>query len=101
MCSSEVTLKQLRVVTLISRGLEWVAGGQNSQVLSDFLLSVQLCTLCAGDQDGSFYLLQTLIRLDRKNDSSLGRGPNSAATGGSCLSSPTLFRNLIELAPSP
>ncbi|XP_051021277.1 Fanconi anemia group G protein [Acomys russatus] len=64
-CSSEVTLKQLRVAALISRGLEWVAAGQDTKALSDFLLSVQICP---GSRDGSFYLLQTLKRLDRQNE---------------------------------
>lgn len=64
-CRSDVALKQLRVAALISRGLEWVASGQDTKALSDFLLSVQICP---GNRDGSFYLLQTLKRLDRKNE---------------------------------
>lgn len=40
---SDVSLKQLRVAALISRGLEWVAIGQDTKALSDFLLSVQIC----------------------------------------------------------
>ncbi|XP_076791249.1 Fanconi anemia group G protein isoform X2 [Arvicanthis niloticus] len=64
-CRSEVALKQLRVAALISRGLEWGASGQDTKALSDFLLSVQICP---GNRDGSFYLLQTLKRLDRKNE---------------------------------
>ncbi|XP_038966905.1 Fanconi anemia group G protein isoform X1 [Rattus norvegicus] len=66
-CMSDVSLKQLRVAALISRGLEWVAIGQDTKALSDFLLSVQICP---GNRDGSFYLLQTLKRLDRKNEAS-------------------------------
>ncbi|XP_031233013.1 Fanconi anemia group G protein isoform X2 [Mastomys coucha] len=64
-CRAEVALKQLRVAALISRGLEWVASGQDTKALSDFLLSVQICP---GNRDGSFYLLQTLKRLGRKNE---------------------------------
>ncbi|XP_028634874.1 Fanconi anemia group G protein isoform X1 [Grammomys surdaster] len=64
-CRSEVARKQLRVAALISRGLEWGASGQDTKALGDFLLSVQICP---GHRDGSFYLLQTLKRLDRKNE---------------------------------
>ncbi|KAL1777404.1 Fanconi anemia group G protein isoform X2 [Sigmodon hispidus] len=63
----DVALKQLRVIALLSRGLEWAASGQDTKALSDFLLSVQICP---GNRDGSFYLLQTLKRLDRKNEAS-------------------------------
>lgn len=64
-CRSDVTLQQLRVAALISRGLEWASSGQDTKALNDFLLSVQICP---GNQDGSVYLLQTLKRLDRKNE---------------------------------
>ncbi|XP_052032274.1 Fanconi anemia group G protein isoform X3 [Apodemus sylvaticus] len=64
-CRSDVALRQLRAAALVSRGLEWVACGQDTKALSDFLLSVQVCP---GNRDGSFYLLQTLKRLDRKNE---------------------------------
>ncbi|XP_006898614.1 PREDICTED: Fanconi anemia group G protein [Elephantulus edwardii] len=63
-CRPEVAL-QLRLAALISRGLEWMASGQDTKALQDFLLSVQMCP---GNQDASFYLLQTLRRLDRKNE---------------------------------
>lgn len=58
-------LQQLRAAALISRGLEWVAGGQDNKALQDFLLSVQVCP---GNQDASFHLLQTLRRLDRRDE---------------------------------
>lgn len=60
-----MALKQLQVATLLSRGLEWVASGQDTKALSDFLLSVQICP---GNRDGSFYLLQTLKRLERRSE---------------------------------
>ncbi|XP_055453629.1 Fanconi anemia group G protein isoform X1 [Psammomys obesus] len=63
--TSDVALQQLQVTALISRGLEWVASGQDNKALRDFLLSVQIRP---GNRDGSFYLLQTLKRLDRKNE---------------------------------
>lgn len=62
---SDVVLQQLRAAALISRGLEWVASGQDTKALKDFLLSVQICP---GNRDGSLYLLQTLKRLDRMNE---------------------------------
>ncbi|XP_048224314.1 Fanconi anemia group G protein isoform X2 [Perognathus longimembris pacificus] len=64
-CSSDVALQQLRVAALISRGLVWVASDQDTKALKDFLLSVQICP---GNRDASYYLLQTLRRLDRKDD---------------------------------
>ncbi|XP_060010908.1 Fanconi anemia group G protein isoform X6 [Lagenorhynchus albirostris] len=64
-CTSDVALQQLRAAALISRGLEWVASGQDTKALQDFLLSVQVCP---GNQDGSFHLLQTLRRLDRRDE---------------------------------
>nr|XP_054358675.1 Fanconi anemia group G protein isoform X6 [Pongo pygmaeus] len=42
-CKSDVALQQLRAAALISRGLEWVASGQDTKALQDFLLSVQMC----------------------------------------------------------
>ncbi|XP_074052229.1 Fanconi anemia group G protein isoform X2 [Macrotis lagotis] len=36
-------LQRLKAVTLISRGLEWVAEGQEARALQDFLLGVQVC----------------------------------------------------------
>uniref|UniRef100_A0A8C5JVB5 Fanconi anemia, complementation group G n=1 Tax=Jaculus jaculus TaxID=51337 RepID=A0A8C5JVB5_JACJA len=62
---SNVVLQQLRAAALISRGLEWVASGQDTRALKDFLLSVQICP---GHRSGSLYLLQTLKRLDRMNE---------------------------------
>lgn len=64
-CRPDVLLKHLQVAALLSRGLEWVASNQDTKALSDFLLSVQICP---GNRDGSFYLLQTLKRLERKNE---------------------------------
>lgn len=64
-CTTEVILQQLRLVALICRGLEWVASGQNTKALQDFLLSVQICP---GNQDASFHLLQTLRRLNRRDE---------------------------------
>uniref|UniRef100_A0A8C9CK06 FA complementation group G n=1 Tax=Phocoena sinus TaxID=42100 RepID=A0A8C9CK06_PHOSS len=64
-CTSDVALQQLRAAALISRGLEWVASGQDTKALQDFLLSVQMCP---GNQDASFHLLQTLRRLDRRDE---------------------------------
>ncbi|XP_059110165.1 Fanconi anemia group G protein isoform X2 [Peromyscus eremicus] len=64
-CRPDMVLKQLQVAALLSRGLEWAASGQDTRALSDFLLSVQICP---GNRDGSFYLLQTLKRLKRKNE---------------------------------
>ncbi|KAM6183942.1 Fanconi anemia group G protein isoform 1-T1 [Erethizon dorsatum] len=42
-CRSDVALQHLRAAALISRGLEWVASGQDTKALQDFLLSVQIC----------------------------------------------------------
>ncbi|XP_058379405.1 Fanconi anemia group G protein isoform X1 [Diceros bicornis minor] len=64
-CTSDVALQQLRAAALISRGLGWVASGQDTKALQDFLLSVQMCP---GNQDASFQLLQTLRRLDRRDE---------------------------------
>ncbi|XP_008580634.1 PREDICTED: Fanconi anemia group G protein [Galeopterus variegatus] len=64
-CRSDVVLQQLRAAALISRGLEWVASGQDTKALQDFLLSVQMCP---GNQDASFHLLQTLRKLDRRDE---------------------------------
>nr|XP_048276332.1 Fanconi anemia group G protein isoform X4 [Myodes glareolus] len=64
-CRPDVVLKHLQVAALLSRGLEWAASNQDTKALSDFLLSVQICP---GNRDGSFYLLQTLKRLERKNE---------------------------------
>ncbi|KAM7092481.1 Fanconi anemia group G protein isoform 3-T4 [Molossus nigricans] len=64
-CTSDETLQQLRAAALISRGLEWVASGQDTKALQDFLLSVQVCP---GNGDASFHLLQTLRRLDRRDE---------------------------------
>ena len=38
-----MALQQLRTAALISRGLEWVALGQDTKALQDFLLGVQTC----------------------------------------------------------
>lgn len=40
---SEVALPQLRAAALVSRGLEWMASGQDTKALQDFLLGVQMC----------------------------------------------------------
>ncbi|KAM6170638.1 Fanconi anemia group G protein [Rhynchocyon petersi] len=64
-CRPAVILQQLRLAALISRGLEWLASGQDTKALQDFLLGVQMCP---GNQDASFYLLQSLRRLDRRNE---------------------------------
>ncbi|KAM4877987.1 Fanconi anemia group G protein isoform 2-T2 [Thomomys bottae] len=64
-CSSDVTLQQLRVAALISRGLVWVASDHDTKALKDFLLSVQVCP---GNRNASYYLLQTLRKLDRRDD---------------------------------
>ncbi|KAM9675266.1 Fanconi anemia group G protein isoform 1-T1 [Dama dama] len=64
-CTSDMALQQLRTAALISRGLEWVALGQDTKALQDFLLSVQMCP---GNQDASYHLLQTLRRLDRRDE---------------------------------
>ncbi|XP_040337520.1 Fanconi anemia group G protein isoform X2 [Herpailurus yagouaroundi] len=64
-CMSDVALQQLRVAALISRGLQWVASDQDTKALQDFLLSVQMCP---GSRDASFHLLQTLRRMDRRDE---------------------------------
>ncbi|KAF4025461.1 hypothetical protein G4228_017392 [Cervus hanglu yarkandensis] len=64
-CTSDMALQQLRTAALISRGLEWAALGQDTKALQDFLLSVQMCP---GNQDASYHLLQTLRRLDRRDE---------------------------------
>ncbi|XP_045324480.1 Fanconi anemia group G protein isoform X2 [Leopardus geoffroyi] len=64
-CMSDVALQQLRVAALISRGLQWVASDQDTKALQDFLLSVQMCP---GNRDASFHLLQTLRRMDRRDE---------------------------------
>lgn len=64
-CTSNVALQQLQAAALISRGLEWVASGQDTKALQDFLLSVQVCP---GNRDTSFHLLQTLRRLNRRDE---------------------------------
>ncbi|XP_004484024.2 Fanconi anemia group G protein isoform X2 [Dasypus novemcinctus] len=64
-CRPNVTLQQLQAAALISRGLQWVASGQDTKALQDFLLSVQMCPR---NQDASFHLLQTLRRLDRRDE---------------------------------
>ncbi|XP_011746405.2 Fanconi anemia group G protein isoform X5 [Macaca nemestrina] len=64
-CKSDVALQQLRAAALISRGLEWVASGQDTKALQDFLLGVQMCP---GNRDTYFHLLQTLKRLDRRDE---------------------------------
>ncbi|XP_072584138.1 Fanconi anemia group G protein isoform X2 [Vulpes vulpes] len=64
-CMSDVALPQLRAAALISRGLRWVASGQDTRALQDFLLGVQMCP---GNQDASFHLLQTLRRMDRRDE---------------------------------
>ncbi|XP_007522894.2 Fanconi anemia group G protein [Erinaceus europaeus] len=66
--TSEVTLQQLRAVALVCRGLEWAASGQNTRALQDFLLSVQVCP---GNQDASIHLLQTLRRLNRRDEATV------------------------------
>ncbi|XP_015292525.3 Fanconi anemia group G protein isoform X7 [Macaca fascicularis] len=64
-CKSDVALQQLRAAALISRGLEWVASGQDTKALQDFLLGVQMCP---GNRDTYFHLHQTLKRLDRRDE---------------------------------
>lgn len=66
-CRSDMTLQHLRAAALISRGLEWIASGQDTKALQDFLLSVQICP---GHRDASFHLLQTLKKLNRKDEAS-------------------------------
>lgn len=66
-CRSDVSLQYLRAAALISRGLEWVASGQDTRALQDFLLSVQVCP---GHRDASFHLLQTLRKLNRRDEAS-------------------------------
>ncbi|XP_037350859.1 Fanconi anemia group G protein [Talpa occidentalis] len=76
-CTSDVMLQHLRVAALISRGLGWVASGQDTKALQDFLLSVQMCP---GNQDASLHLLQTLRRLNRKNEATALWGKLEAQT---------------------
>ncbi|XP_004678096.1 PREDICTED: Fanconi anemia group G protein [Condylura cristata] len=76
-CTSDVILQHLRVAALISRGLGWVASGQDTKALQDFLLSVQMCP---GNQDASLHLLQTLRRLNRKNEATALWGKLEAQT---------------------
>ncbi|GAB1288423.1 Fanconi anemia group G protein homolog [Apodemus speciosus] len=89
-CRSDVALRQLRAAALVSQGLEWVAGGQDTKALNDFLLSVQVCP-------------ETLKRLDRKNEATAfwqeaqSQVPQEEGAGVSS----TVFRNLFELDPSP
>ncbi|KAM8941372.1 Fanconi anemia group G protein isoform 1-T1 [Lycaon pictus] len=64
-CMSDVALPQLRAAALISRGLQWIASGQDTRALQDFLLGVQMCP---GNQDASFHLLQTLRKMDRRDE---------------------------------
>nr|XP_015292525.2 Fanconi anemia group G protein isoform X5 [Macaca fascicularis] len=64
-CKSDAALQQLRAAALISRGLEWVASGQDTKALQDFLLGVQMCP---GNRDTYFHLHQTLKRLDRRDE---------------------------------
>ncbi|XP_023571889.1 Fanconi anemia group G protein [Octodon degus] len=66
-CRSGATLQHLRAAALISRGLEWLANGQDTKALQDFLLSVQMCP---GHRDASFHLLQTLKKLNRRDEAS-------------------------------
>nr|XP_035106962.1 Fanconi anemia group G protein isoform X2 [Callithrix jacchus] len=84
-CKSDVALQQLRAAALISRGLEWVASGQDTKALQDFLLAVQMCP---GNQDTYFHLLQTLRRLNRRDEATAlwrrleaqTKGPQEGAT---------------------
>ncbi|XP_037706956.1 Fanconi anemia group G protein [Choloepus didactylus] len=64
-CRPNVALQELQAAALISRGLQWVASGQDSKALQDFLLSVQMCPR---NQDASLHLLLTLRRLDRRDE---------------------------------
>uniref|UniRef100_A0A8C2YJ71 FA complementation group G n=1 Tax=Chinchilla lanigera TaxID=34839 RepID=A0A8C2YJ71_CHILA len=66
-CRLDAALQHLRSAALISRGLEWAASGQDSKALQDFFLSVQMCP---GHRDASFHLLQTLKKLNRKDEAS-------------------------------
>ncbi|KAG8505992.1 Fanconi anemia group G protein, partial [Galemys pyrenaicus] len=108
-CTSDVILQHLRVAALISRGLGWVASGQDTKALQDFLLSVQMCpgmSTCmtsamhrsprterprgkylginesdvSSNQDASLHLLQTLRRLNRKNEATALWGKLEAQT---------------------
>ncbi|XP_035106962.2 Fanconi anemia group G protein isoform X2 [Callithrix jacchus] len=84
-CKSDVALQQLRAAALISRGLEWVDSGQDTKALQDFLLAVQMCP---GNQDTYFHLLQTLRRLNRRDEATAlwrrleaqTKGPQEGAT---------------------
>ncbi|XP_068944758.1 Fanconi anemia group G protein isoform X4 [Petaurus breviceps papuanus] len=64
-CLPMKILQRLKSVTLISRGLEWVAEGQDARALRDFLLGVQVCP---GDRNASLHLLHVLWRLERKEE---------------------------------
>ncbi|XP_051821349.1 Fanconi anemia group G protein isoform X2 [Antechinus flavipes] len=64
-CPSMKVLQRLKAVALISRGLEWVAEGQDARALQDFLLGVQVCP---GYRNASLHLLHVLWRLERKDD---------------------------------
>ncbi|XP_007498890.2 Fanconi anemia group G protein isoform X3 [Monodelphis domestica] len=64
-CSPVKVLQKLKVVALISRGLEWVAEGRDARALQDFLLAVQLCP---GDRRASLHLLYVLWRLERREE---------------------------------
>lgn len=76
-CTSNVALQHLRAAALVSRGLQWVASGQDNKALQDFLLSVQVCP---GNQDASFHLLQTLRRLNRRGEATALRQRMEAQT---------------------
>ncbi|XP_020832760.1 Fanconi anemia group G protein isoform X2 [Phascolarctos cinereus] len=64
-CLHRKVLQRLKAVTLISRGLEWVAEGQDARALQDFLLGVQVCP---GDRNASLHLLRVLWRLERREE---------------------------------
>ncbi|KAL4689406.1 hypothetical protein H8959_012197 [Pygathrix nigripes] len=99
-CKSDVALQQLRAAALISRGLEWVASGQDTKALQDFLLGVQMCP---GNGDTYFHLLQTLKRLDRRDEATALWWRLEAQTKGPqgrCyVVSPPVPRKLFELDP--
>ncbi|XP_036593573.1 Fanconi anemia group G protein [Trichosurus vulpecula] len=64
-CPPTKVLQRLKAVALISRGLEWVAEGQDARALQDFLLGVQVCP---GDRNASLHLLRVLWRLERREE---------------------------------
>ncbi|XP_027695326.1 Fanconi anemia group G protein [Vombatus ursinus] len=64
-CLPRKVLQRLKAVTLISRGLEWVAEGQDARALQDFLLGMQVCP---GDRNASLHLLHVLWRLERREE---------------------------------